>query len=113
MCISRALSVQPFRVWVTQIIITSWLQVVYVKICKIKYEAKSSASLALRKYAHVWPDLQKPNIMVHTKIFSIKDYENLVHQVDTLISINQALQILYLKHHVYVTRFAKTRHNGV
>ena len=29
---------------------------------------------------HMWPDLQKPDIMAHTKIFSITHYKNLVQK---------------------------------
>ena len=52
----------------------------------------------------MWPDLQKPDIMVHTKIFSIKHYKNLVQKMHFI----KSLKLTYKDHNLAIlTRISK------
>ena len=53
---------------------------------------------------YMWPDLQKPNIMAHTKIFSIKHYKNLVRKIHLI----KNLKWTYKGHNLAIlTRISK------
>ena len=57
---------------------------------------------------HMWPDLRKPDIMVHTKISSINHYKNLVQKMHFI----KYLKWTYKGHNLaMLTWIAKPRHH--
>ena len=86
-------TVAGLSMWCVLSLLVPVIAEVTIRKCKLSIEWEIQ-ELKMHTYVvHVWPDLRRPVIMVHTKIFSIKHYKNLVQQVDTIISKNQALQI--------------------
>ena len=49
-------------------------------------------------HTHMWPNLRKPDIMAHTKIFSIKHYKNLVQETHLIKKLKVNLQRPKLGH---------------
>ena len=88
---------------------TVWWQLAYTWNCEVLSHSWSfnKKKVVHFYYYYMWPDLQKPDIMAHNKIFSIKHYKTLVQKTHFI----KYLKWLYKGHNLAIlTPISNPRH---